>query len=119
MTRGTPAAGYLHSIAIYEEGTIVTNLAFQPAVELTAAIRNRELGARELLEHYLARVERFNPRLNAIVHLDAARARVRADAADAALARGELWGPLHGLPITIKELFETEGFRWTAGDPQF
>jgi len=97
----------------------MTDIAFKPAVELTAALRNREIGSRELLEHYLERVERLNPRLNAIVHLDADRARVRADAADAALARGEVWGPLHGLPMTIKELFETEGFRWTSGDPQF
>ncbi|HZU76632.1 MAG TPA: amidase [Dehalococcoidia bacterium] len=97
----------------------MTDLAFKPAVELAAALRNREISARELLEHYLDRIERYNPQLNAIVHLDADRARARADAADAALARGELWGPLHGLPITIKELFETEGFRWTAGDPQF
>ena len=97
----------------------MTDIAFKPAVELAAALRNREIGARELLEHYLERAERFNPRLNAIVHLDATRARARADAADAALARGELWGPLHGLPITIKELFETEGFRCTAGDRQF
>ena len=68
---------------------------------------------------YLERVERHNPQLNAIVHVKADEARKRADAADAALARAEVWGPLHGLPITIKELFEVEGFRWTAGDPQF
>jgi amidase len=98
---------------------MMTDIAFKPAVELVAALRNREIGSRELLEHYLDRVERYNPRLNAIVHLEADRARARADAADAALARGEVWGPLHGLPMTIKELFETEGFRWTAGDPQF
>ena len=85
----------------------MTDIAFKPAVELVAALRNREVGSRELLEHYLERVERYNPRLNAIVHLDAERARRRADAADAALARGEVWGPLHGLPMTIKELFET------------
>ena len=97
----------------------MADLAFQSAAELTARLRSREIGARELLEHYLERVSRYNPRLNAIVNLDAERARVRADAADNALASGEVWGPLHGLPITIKELFETEGFRWTAGDPDF
>jgi amidase len=68
---------------------------------------------------YLERVERYNPRLNAIVHLKADEARRRADEADAAFGRGQVWGPLHGLPMTIKELFEVEGFRWTAGDPQF
>ncbi|MEE9281260.1 MAG: amidase [Myxococcota bacterium] len=97
----------------------MSDVALKPAAELVAMIRRREVGSRELLEHYLERVERFNPELNAIVMLDADRARRRADEADAALAGGELWGPLHGLPMTIKELFETEGFRWTAGDPQF
>ncbi len=97
----------------------MAELAFESATELAARLRSREIGARELLEHYLERVSRYNPRLNAIVNLDAERARVRADAADNALARGEVWGPLHGLPMTIKELFETEGFPWTAGDPDF
>ena len=97
----------------------MTELAFWSAVELAAALRSREIGARELLDHYLARVDFYNPRLNAIVQLDVARARARADAADAAIVRGEVWGPLHGLPMTIKELFETEGFRWTAGDLNF
>jgi amidase len=68
---------------------------------------------------YLERVERFNPQINTIVHLKADEARKRSDEADAASDRGESWGPLHGLPVTIKELFEVEGFRWTAGDPQF
>lgn len=95
------------------------DIALRPAVELASMIRTREIGSRELLEHYLQRVERFNPALNAIVATDLDRARRRADEADAALARGEVWGPLHGLPMTIKELFEVEGFPWTAGDPQF
>lgn len=97
----------------------MSDVALQPAVELAGMILRREISSRELLDHYLARVERFNPRLNAIVMLDVERARRRADEADAALAQGEMWGPLHGLPMTIKELFETEGFRWTSGDPQF
>lgn len=95
------------------------SLGFRSATDLMAALRSREVSSRELLEHYLARVERYNPLLNAVVHVKADEARARADAADAATARGEIWGPLHGLPMTIKELFEVEGFRWTAGDPQF
>ena len=97
----------------------MTDLALRPAVELTAMLRSREIGSRELLDHYLERVERFNPSLNAIVATDLDRAHLRADEADAALGRGEVWGALHGLPITIKELFETQGFPWTSGDPQF
>lgn len=95
------------------------DVALRPAIELAAMIRSREVSSRELLDHYLERVERFNPQLNAVVTLDVERARRRASEADEALVRGELWGPLHGLPVTIKELFETQGFRWTAGDPQF
>jgi amidase len=94
------------------------DLAFRTATELLADLRDRKLSCRELLEHQLGRVERLNPRLNAIVTLDAERARRRADEADAALARGERWGPLHGLPMTVKDCFETAGLRTTAGAPQ-
>lgn len=93
------------------------DIAFRSALELAVAIRNREIGSRELLEHYLKRVEQYNPQVNAIVTLDAERARKRADEADAALARGEYWGPLHGLPMTIKDTIETAGLRTTAGAP--
>jgi amidase len=89
--------------------------AFRSAVDLVAAIRGRELGSRELLEHHLARVERLNPRINAVVTLDVERARRRADAADRAVARGEALGPLHGLPMTIKDVMETAGLRTTSG----
>ena len=85
----------------------MADLAFRPAAELGAAIRRRELGCRELLEHHLARVERLNPRINAIVTLDVEAARRRADAADRAVAGGEPLGPLHGLPMTIKDALET------------
>jgi amidase len=91
--------------------------AFRPAVELADAIRRRELGSAELLDHYLARVERLNPPLNAVVTLDVARARECARAADAALARGDLRGPLHGVPVTVKDTFETAGLRTTSGAP--
>lgn len=93
------------------------DLAFRSALELAVAIRNREIGSRELLDHYLRRVELYNPKINAIVTLDVERARKRADEADAALARGEYWGPLHGLPMTIKDTIETAGLRTTAGAP--
>jgi len=94
------------------------DVAFRPAVALAKAIRAGELGSRELLEHYVTRVERLNARVNAIVTLDLERARRQADAADAARARGELRGPLHGLPMTIKDSFETAGLRSTCGVPE-
>jgi amidase len=91
------------------------DVAFRSTTELAAAIRRREIGSRELLDHYLARVERLNPQLNAVVTLDAERARVRAGEADRALSRGEAWGPLHGVPFTIKDCYETAGLRTTCG----
>src|ERR1700758_2727853 len=95
--------------------TIMTELGFRSATALGAAIRTREIGCRELLEHYLTRVERHNPPLNAIIVTDLQDARHRADAADAALARGESWGALHGLPITVKESFDVIGMPTTWG----
>jgi amidase len=89
--------------------------AFRSAAALAASIRGREIGSRELLDHFLKRVERYNPALNAIIVTDLRRARRRADEADAALARGESWGPLHGLPMTVKESFDVVGMPTTWG----
>ncbi len=75
------------------------------------------LSSRELLETCLVRVERLNPGLNAVVTLDAAVARSRADAADARRAGRGAVGALHGLPATIKDSFETAGLRTTCGAP--
>ena len=91
------------------------DIALRPAHQLAVAIRCREVSSRELLDHYLARVERLNPPLNAVVTLDPDGARRAADAADAALTRGELGGPLHGVPMTIKDTYETAGMRTTCG----
>src|SRR6516225_5054623 len=75
-------------------------LHFKSAVEIARLIRERKVRAIEALEHFLARVEKYNPKLNAVIWLDVGRTRERAKAADAALARGEVWGPLHGSPTT-------------------
>jgi amidase len=93
----------------------MTEPAFRSATALAAAIRAREIGSRELLEHYLKRIERHNPALNAIIVSDLHRAKQRADEADVALARGESWGPLHGLPMTVKESFDVIGLPTTWG----
>jgi amidase len=95
----------------------MTDLTLRPAVDLVAALRTGEVGSRELLDRYLARVERLNPALNAVVTLDVERARAAADAADAARLRGAALGPLHGLPMTVKDTLETAGLRTTAGAP--
>ncbi|MDJ0867170.1 MAG: amidase [Myxococcota bacterium] len=84
---------------------------------LAGAIRGRELSAREAVDACLARIEAVNPRLNAVVALRAEAARAEAEAADAALARGEARGPLHGLPVTIKDSFDSAGLVSTWGTP--
>jgi amidase len=93
--------------------------AFASAADLAAEIRARRIGCLELLEFYVARAERFNPALNAIVAWQIDRARERARAADSALARGETWGPLHGIPMTVKESFDVEGLPSTWGNPRW
>ena len=93
------------------------NRAFASATELSAKIRDRRIGCVELLDFYLARAERHNPALNAIVVWQVDQARERARAADAALARGECWGPLHGIPMTVKESFNIAGLPTTFGNP--
>ena len=83
----------------------------------SAPCANREISSRELLEDYLSRVEDLNPALNAVVTLDVDAARAAARAADEATARGHDVGALHGLPITVKDAFETAGLRTTSGAP--
>jgi amidase len=90
-------------------------LVFSSAQEVAAAIRERHVSAVEMVDAYLARIARHNPALNAIVTLDEENAHARALEADAALARGENWGPLHGVPVTIKDSFATAGLRTTSG----
>src|SRR5271169_991691 len=93
-------------------------LHFKSAVEIARLIHERKISAAETLEHFLARVAKYNPRLNAIIWLDAERARERATEADAALAKGQVWGPLHGVPMTIKESYNVAGSPTTWGDPK-
>ena len=92
-------------------------LHFRSARALVEAIRKRDISSLALLEHYVKRLEQFHPQVNAIVIRNVETARIRAKAADAALARGESWGPLHGLPMTVKESFGVVGLPTTAGSP--
>jgi len=95
----------------------MTDLCFLPANDLANAVRQRHISAQELLEAHLAQIERHNPSLNVIVTLDEQGARQRAKEADEALDRGEVWGPLHGVPITVKDAFATARLRTTSGFP--
>src|SRR5215813_3710365 len=98
--------------------SIVSELAYTTAIDLAKKIRQRELSSREALDYFLARVATLDKTINSVVTIDAERARAEADAADAALARGEMRGPLHGVPMTIKDSFQTAGMRTTSGAPE-
>jgi amidase len=95
------------------------DVAFAPARKLASLIRRKKIGALELLDHYLARVEKYNPKINAIIVTDIDKARKRAKEADRALAKGKTWGPFHGVPMTIKEAFDVEGLPTTWGVPAY
>src|ERR1700757_4781816 len=90
---------------------------FASATRLAGEIRDRRIGCLELLDFFIARAERHNPSLNAIVAWQIDRARERARAADTALARGEVWGPLHGIPMTVKESFNVAVLPSSWGNP--
>lgn len=94
-------------------------LHYQSATETAAQIIGRKISARYVLEEYLARVEKYNPALNALIWLDVDGARQTADEADAALDKGQVWGPLHGVPMTIKESYQVAGSPTTWGNPDF
>src|SRR5438067_3725731 len=90
-------------------------LIYVSARALAQAIRDKEVSSGEVVEAYLERIEIVNPQLNAIVQLTADAARAQAREADTALARGSVKGPLHGVPITIKDCLETAGAVCAAG----
>ena len=93
----------------------MNDVIFASASALTRRIRARELSAVEVVEMHLARIDAVNPALNAVVTRCDARALARAKQADVLLAKGQMLGPLHGLPITVKDAFDTAEVRSTGG----
>jgi Asp-tRNA(Asn)/Glu-tRNA(Gln) amidotransferase A subunit family amidase len=95
----------------------MSDLTFLSAVAMAERIRTREISPVELAEAHLAKIERLNPKLNAFVHVDAARVRREAQAAEVAVtgARAASLGPLHGVPISIKSSLEVAGLRCESG----
>ena len=98
---------------------IMLTLPFRSTKQLSSLIRRKKIGCLELLDLYLQRIKRYNSTINAIIFMDVEAARKRAQAADKALASGDNWGPLHGVPMTIKESFDVEGMPTTWGLTQY
>src|SRR5256712_10547563 len=96
-----------------------TDLCFTPATALAAMMRRRTLSPVAVMDAVLARIEALTPRLNAYLTVDAERAREQAKAAEAAVMRGETLKPLHGLPVSMKDLEPSAGLRCTYGSKFF
>ena len=91
------------------------NIPFFSAKKLASLIRRKKMRSVDLLDLYLERVARLNPKVNAVVVLDEKRAREKARKSDRAAAKGNWQGPLHGVPMTVKESFDVEGLPTTWG----
>ena len=94
-------------------------LCFLSAVELAAAIRARDVSPVEVIDALAARIERWNPVLNAYCTLTLDEARAAARRAEEALARGDEVGPLHGVPVAVKDDLPVAGVLWTSGSRLF
>ena len=95
----------------------MSSLNFLSVRELASKIKAREVSAAEVIDAHLAQIRSHNSDLNAIITLDEEGTKARAKEADEALKQGVIWGPLHGVPITIKDSLETAGLRTTSGFP--
>jgi len=104
-------------LASLQAQSATSPLCFTSAVEMAQLIRDKKLSAREALSEHLKQIDRVNPRVNAIVTLVADQATEAAARADEMQAHGEILGPLHGLPVAHKDLFETRGIRTAYGSP--
>lgn len=119
---GGAAAGFLQPVEGSQgrqTGHAAPDLCFLNAVELARLIRSRKASAREVMEAHLRQIARVNPKVNAIVTLTAELAMKKAREADEILARRGPLGPLHGLPVAHKDLFDTKGIRTTYGSRIF
>ena len=93
----------------------MSDAIYWSASRIAREIRAGNLSSREIVDACLERVEQVNPKINAVVQLVSARARAEADELDRLAASGQFKGPLHGVPITIKDSLDTEGIVSTGG----
>ena len=92
-----------------------SELAFLSIEQAARLLRRKEISPVDLVEASLARIERWNPAVNAFITVLAEPARHQARVAEREMRRGKLRGPLHGIPVSLKDLFWTRGIRTTAG----
>lgn len=92
---------------------------YSDASTLANSIKRGAMSSRDLLEQLIKRIEQKNPQINAIVSMDLDTARKKADAADAAVVKGEVLGQWHGVPMTVKDTWEVRGLSCTAGAPEY
>jgi amidase len=118
---GQPAAGGASNLALDMQGALPNSpdeICFMRTVDIMDAIRRKKLSAREVMQAHLRQIDRVNPKVNAIVtRVPEDQLMAQAAAADEALAHGKWLGPLHGLPVGVKDLHETRGIRTTFGSP--
>ena len=90
-------------------------ICYMPAVDMAQAIRTRKLSPVEVINAVLSRIEWLNPQVNAYCTVVADSAREQAKQAEDKVMKGEALGPLHGVPVSIKDLTSTRGIRTTLG----
>jgi len=99
------------TVQIMAQNTIL----FSSAQDLASKIKNGELTSYEVVTAFYSQIEKYNSTYNAVITLNKTEALKRAKEADIALSKGQIWGKLHGLPITIKDNFKTKGIKTTSG----
>ena len=103
----------------FAKSSDIGGLGSYSATSLIKVIKGKKISATELLKYFMDRHKRLDSKINAVVTTDFEGALKRAQKADEALSRGEIWGPLHGLPMTIKDNIEVVGMPTTYGSPIF
>ena len=114
---GAVGAGLVVPWTDWRDGLQTQGMVWASATEAAAALRAKRVSSLELTRQALDRIDRLNPQLNALVQVFRDQALARAREADAAAARDQWWGPLHGVPVTAKESFGIAGAPATAGAP--